>query len=84
MIVEDKIKKIGEEIDLYETETNLVKNGIPKHEEFGEPSRRNTHFLKPRYVPAGHTSNFSFGFIPRKTMTLKKLTLPQLVKQDIS
>ena len=42
MTNENKINEIGEEIDLYETETNLVKNVIPKPEEFGEPSRRNT------------------------------------------
>ena len=65
-IAENEINEIGEEIDLYETETNLVNNFVPKPEEFGEPSRRNTHFLRPRYVPAGRTNNFSFGFVPRK------------------
>ena len=64
MTTEKEINEIGEEIDLYETETNLVKNVVPKPEEFGEPSRRNTHFLRPRYISAGSTSNFSFGFMP--------------------
>ena len=41
----------------------------------GELSRRNTHFLKPTYVPVGHTSNFSFRFIPRKTMTYEEIGL---------
>jgi len=75
MTNENEINEIGEEIDLYETETNLVKNVVHKPEEFGEPSRRNTHFLSPKYVPAGRTSNFFFGFIPRKLRHMKKLTL---------
>ena len=52
MTFEDhEINEIGEELDLGEIETNLV-NNVPKPEEFGEPSRQNTHFLRPRYVPA--------------------------------
>jgi len=39
MAAEDEINEIGEEIDLYETETNLVNNVVPRPEEFGEPSR---------------------------------------------
>ena len=66
MIVEDEINEIGEEIDLYEIETNLVNNVVHKPEEFGEPSRRNTHFIRPRYVPTERTINFFFEFIPRK------------------
>ena len=69
LIVEDEINEIGEKLDLSEIETNLVNNVVPKPEEFGEPSRRNTHFTKPRYISAGRTANFSFGFIPRKTTT---------------
>ena len=38
MHTEDEINVIGEEINLHETETNLVKNVAPKPEEFGEPS----------------------------------------------
>ena len=67
MIEENESNEIGEEID--ETETNLVNDVVPKPEEFGEPSKRNAHFLKPRYVPAGRTNNFSFGFVPSKTTT---------------
>jgi len=52
MTIENEIHEIEEEIDLHEIETNLVKNVVPKPEEFGKPSRRNTHFLRPRYVPA--------------------------------
>ena len=69
MTNENEINEIGEKIDLYERETNLVKNVVHKPEEFGEPSRRNTHFLRPRFVPAGRTNNFSFEFVPRKTTT---------------
>ena len=32
MTAEDEINEIGEEIDLYEIETNLVNNVIPKPE----------------------------------------------------
>jgi len=52
MVAENEINEIGEEIDLHKTETNLVNNVVPKPEEYGEPSRRNTYFLRPRYVPA--------------------------------
>ena len=75
MINENEINEIGEEIDLYETETNLVNNVVPKPEEFGKSPTRNTHFLRPRYVPAGRTSNFSFGFIPRKITTYEEIGL---------
>ena len=84
MTTENEINEIGEEINLYETETNLINNVVPKPEELGEPSRRNTHFLRPMYVPVGHLTNFSFGFIPTKIRLLKILTLPQLTKLDIS
>ena len=75
MTAENEINEIREEIDLYEAETNLVNNVVPKSEEFGESSRRNTHFLIPRYVPAGRTSNFSLGFIPWKTTTFEEIDL---------
>ena len=82
MAAEDEINEIEEEIDLYETETNHTNNVDPKFEEFDEPSRRNTHFLRPRYAPAGPTTNFSFGFVPRKTTTFEEISLTQLVKHD--
>ena len=75
MVAKNEINEIGEEIDLHETETNLVNNVVPKPEEFGEPSRGNTHFLRLRYVPTGRTSNFSFRFIPRKTTTFEEIGL---------
>ena len=63
---------------LGKTETNLVNNVIPKPEELSEPSRRNTHFLRPNYVPVGRISNFSFGFIPRKTTTFEEIGLTSI------
>ena len=66
----NEINEIGEEIDLYEIETNLVKNVVPKLEEFGEPSKRNAHFLRPRYVPVGRTNNSSFGFVRKENHNL--------------
>ena len=33
MTVENEIYEIGEEINLYETETNIVNNAIPKPED---------------------------------------------------
>ena len=75
MDVKDEINEIGGEINLYESETNLVNNIVHKFKEFGELSKRNAHFLRPKYVPAGRTSNFSFGFIPRKTTTFDEIGL---------
>ena len=46
MTTEDDINEVGEELDLGEMETNLVNNVVPNPEEFGEPSRRNTHFIR--------------------------------------
>ena len=76
MAIEDKINEIGEELDLGEIETNLVNNVVSKLKEFGEPSRRNTHFTRPRYVAVGRTTNFSFRFIPRKTTTFEEVGHP--------
>ena len=45
MAVEEEINENEEELNLGEIQTNLVKNVIPKLEGFGEPSRRNTHFI---------------------------------------
>jgi len=75
---EDEINEIGEKLSLDETETNLVNDVVAKFEEFREPSRTNTHFLRPRYVPAWRTNNFSFGFIPRKTTTFEEIGLTQI------
>jgi len=75
MAIEDEINEIGEGFDLGEIETDLVNNVVPKPEEFSEPSRRNTHFIRPMYVSPGHTTNFSLGFIPRKTTTFEKVGL---------
>ena len=66
---------IGEELELGKTETNLVNNVVPKPEEFCEPSRRNTNFLRSRCIPVGRTSNFSFAFIPRKLTTYEEIGL---------
>ena len=75
MTSEDEINEIKEELDLGEVKTNIVNNVIPKPEESGEHSRRNTHFIRPRHVPAGCTTNFSFGFIPRKATTFEGIDL---------
>ena len=70
MVVEDEINEIREELDLDEIETNLVNNVVPKPKKFGEPSRRNTHFVRSRFIPAGCTINFFFEFIPRKNYNI--------------
>jgi len=67
--------EINEELHLREIETNLINNVVPKPQEFGEPSRTKSHFMRPRYVPAGHITNFSFGFISRKTATFEEIGL---------
>ena len=84
MTIEDEINEIGEELDLGEIETNLVNNVVLKHEEFGEPSKRNTYFLRPRYISAGRTNNFPSDLPEGKPRRLKKLAVPQLAKQDMS
>ena len=55
-------------------------NIVPKPKEFGEHSRRNTHFIIPKYVPAKRTTNFFFEFIPRKITTFKEIG-PTLISQ---
>ena len=45
MVLDDEINEIGEELNMDEIESNLVDNVIPKPEEFGELSRRNTLLL---------------------------------------
>ena len=61
MTIKDEISETREELDLCETETNLVNNVAPKPEEFDEPSRRNTHFIRPRHVSQGIQLIFSSG-----------------------
>ena len=78
MIFDNEINEIGEELNIDEIKSNLVNNVVPKLEEFDEPSRRNTRFIRPRYIPAGRTTNFSFGFIPRKTTTFEEIGLSQI------
>ena len=78
MAIEDEINKIEEEIDFYETETKLANNVVAKPEEFGKLSWRNTNFLRPRYVLTGHTINFFFRFVPRKTTTFEEIGLTQI------
>jgi len=68
--LEEVNNKVREEI-----ETNLVNNVVPKPEEWGESSRRNSQFLRPRYVSAKRTTNFSFGFTLRKTTSYEKIGL---------
>jgi len=66
MIFDDEINEIGEEFNIDVIELNLVNNVAPKFKEFGEPSRKNIHYERPRYVPIGHTTNFSFWVYPKE------------------
>ena len=75
MVFDDKINQIGEKLNIDEIETNLVNIVVPKPEEFCEPSRRNNNFMRPRHVSAGHTTNFSFGLIPRKILIFEEIDL---------
>ena len=76
------VNEIGEEFNIDEIESNLGNNLAPKHEKFGQPSRRNTYFMRSEYVTAGRITNFSFVFIPTKTTTFEEIRLAQLTKQD--
>ena len=75
MATEDEVNEIGEEINLGEIESNLTSNFVLKPKEVGEPSRRNTNFVRPRHIQSGRTTNFSFGFIPRKTAIYEEIDL---------
>jgi len=75
MVFGHEINEIGEELNISETETNLVNNIVPKLEEFDELSRRNIHFMRPRYIPVERTTNFFFDFILRKTTTFEEIDL---------
>jgi len=68
--LEENHNEVGEEI-----ENNLVNNVIPKLEEWGESSRRNNQFLRPRYVSVGRITNFPFGITPRKTTSYEEIGL---------
>ena len=70
MTFNDEINEIGEEFNVDELESNLVKNVVLKVEEFGQPSRRNIHFMRPRYVLPGRTTNFFLGFILKEIYNL--------------
>jgi len=65
-----------------EIKTNLVNNVVPKPEECGESSRRNSQFLRPKYVLAGRTTNFSFEFTPRKTTSYEEIGLTPISQTD--
>ena len=51
MIFDDEINDIREKLNIDEIESNLVNNFVHKSKEFGKPSRRSTHFMRPRYIP---------------------------------
>ena len=58
MTTKNEINEIGEEIDLYKIETNLVNNVVPKPEEFGNSSRRNS--FPKTYVCSSRTDKQFF------------------------
>ena len=45
IVFDDEINEIGEELNTDEIQSNLFNNLVPKHEKFGESSRRNVHFM---------------------------------------
>ena len=59
----------------------MVNSIIPKLKEFNNSFRRNTHFVRHRYIPAGWTSNFLLGLSQKELYLLKKLVLHQLAKR---
>jgi len=79
--MDEENNEIGEELNIDKIKSNLVNNVVPKLEEFGKSSRRNSNLMRPRYVLRRCTTNFSFGFIPRKTTSYKKLALSQLANR---
>jgi len=75
MVFDYEINEIRKELNIDEIEFNLVNNVVRKPKEFGEPSRINTHFMRHMYILTGRTTNFSFGFFPRKTTTFEEIDL---------
>jgi len=75
MIADEENNEIGGEFNIDEIKSSLVNNITPKFDEFGESSRRNSHFMRPRYVIARRTTNFSFEFISRKAMSFEEISL---------
>ena len=70
-LLEEENNEVGEELNIDKIESNSVNNVVRKP----QSSRRNTQPLRPRYVPAGRTTNFSFGFKPRKTISYEEISL---------
>ena len=77
---ENEINEIGKELNVNKSDVNLVNNVIPKHRKFDESFRRNTHFIRPKYVQSRRITNFSIGFIPKKTTSFEDIshTPPQI------
>jgi len=72
---EKKIIRRREQRSWRRNRNQLVNNVVPKPEEWGESSTQNSQFLRPRYVSAGRTTNFSFGLTPRKATSYEKMGL---------
>ena len=75
LVVESEINEISEELNIDEFESNLINHVIPTPNKLGESSGRNTHFMRPMYVPARQTTKFFFGFILKKTSSFKQISL---------
>jgi len=60
---------MAKKLDINEFDSKLVNNAIPKPEGFRELSKGNSHFMQScRLIcPSRKMTNFSFGFILRKT-----------------
>ena len=74
-LVEEENHEVGEKLNIGKIESNLVNNVVPKSKKWEESSKRNTQFLRQRYVPAGRATNFFFGFVPRKTTSYEEVSL---------
>jgi len=51
LVAESENNKIDEECNINKLDSNLVNNPIPNSREHGESSRRNTKFMRPKYIP---------------------------------
>ena len=84
MVFDNGINEIGEGLNTNKIESNLV-NNIHLNNLVKLPEEIST-VMRPRYVPAGHTTNFSLisGLSQGKLQSLKNLVIPQLAKLNIS
>ena len=76
MMAEIEINKTSEKLNTDDFKSNVVNYVISRIETFHETSRRNTHFIRPRYVSVRRVTRF----ISNKATFFEEISCTQLVK----